>query len=114
MKLLVADDDSAIRRLLARWAGLLGLDCATAKSAGSLLRALDSCRPRALICDVHLANADGIALCRKLAARHPGLAIIMMTGYPREAGRARAAGFAHVFEKPFDLPLLEAALKELL
>ncbi|MBI5209433.1 MAG: response regulator [Elusimicrobia bacterium] len=113
LTLVVADDDPEIRRLLARWAGLLGLDCVTVESAGALLRAVGSEPPQALICDVHLAEADGIGLCRILAARHPGLAIIMMTGDAGEVGRARAAGFGHVFEKPFDLRLLEGALRKL-
>ncbi|MBI5882196.1 MAG: response regulator [Elusimicrobia bacterium] len=111
--LVVADDDPAIRRLLTRWAGNLGLECVAVGSARSLRRALDSCRPQALICDVNLAEADGIVFCRELAVRDPGLAIVMMTGDPGEVARARAAGFDHVFEKPFDLRMLEAALRKL-
>ncbi|MBI4677750.1 MAG: response regulator [Elusimicrobia bacterium] len=114
MTLVVADDDPDIRRVLARWAGRFGLECVAVESADSLLRALDSCRPQALICDVNLAEADGIALCRILAARHPGLAIVMMTGDPGEVPRARAAGFAEVLQKPFDLALVEPALRRLL
>jgi CheY-like chemotaxis protein len=114
MTLVVADDDPEIRRLLVRWAGCLGFDCVAVESAGSLLRTLDSCRPQALICDVNLAEADGIALCRLLAAGHPGLAIVMMTGDSGEVPRARAAGFAEVLQKPFDLALVEPALRRLL
>ena len=47
-------------------------------------------------------GTDGIALARQLRERHPGLPVLLMTGYTAELEEAGAAGL-EVLAKPVPL-----------
>ncbi len=54
---------------------------------------------------------DGIALARELPTRHPGLPVVLMTGYAERLAEAEALR-AVVLPKPFDAQLLARALAQ--
>ncbi|HYF44092.1 MAG TPA: ATP-binding protein [Ramlibacter sp.] len=54
---------------------------------------------------------DGIALARELPSRHPGLPLVLMTGYAERLSEAEAMR-AVVLPKPFDAQLLARALAQ--
>lgn len=114
MTILVADDDPAIRRLLRRILERLGYDCVTTVGAAGLQARCTRRRPGAVISDVGLGEGDGIDACLELRRRYPRLAMIIMTGDPIEARRARSAGFLEVLDKPFTVEEFAAALRRAL
>jgi len=65
-KLLLVDDDPAIRRLLAKWLAPAGYEIVeAADGAQAMQRVRDEC-PDIVITDWEMPNLDGIALCRWL------------------------------------------------
>ena len=66
--------------------------------------------PDAVLSDIDMPRCDGLRACSLLRASRPGLRIILMTGDPSSAARAKAAGFPTVLRKPFSLAELEDAL----
>ena len=68
-----------------------------------------------LVADYRLAGTDGIAVLQALRARGWQQPAVLMTAFGSEdiAGRARAAGFEEVFEKPLKDLALVAALERL-
>lgn len=72
---------------------------------------LDVGAPACAIIDVHLADADGLAVGRTLRGARPDLPTIFVTGRADARIRAQAAelGAVAVLEKPFpDAALLDA------
>ena len=66
---LVVDDDPAFRRLSQRVLAAFGLGVAgEAGTAGSAMAAAEALRPDAVLVDVGLPDADGVALARELVA----------------------------------------------
>ncbi|HEY7283212.1 MAG TPA: response regulator transcription factor, partial [Actinomycetota bacterium] len=54
------------------------------------LTAADVLRPDLALVDLHMADMDGIDLGRRMLERHPGMKLIMVTGYPDSTALQRA------------------------
>ena len=92
-RVLVVDDDPAVRRMLAMKLRAEGLECRQAGNARDGLALCAGFKPDAIVLDVHLPDGDGIEVCRRLKG-DPALRnipILLATG---EAVRveSRAAG----------------------
>jgi DNA-binding NarL/FixJ family response regulator len=78
-RVLLADDYAplitALRRLLANDFEVLG----QATTAAELFHLVEINRPDIVILDLHLPDADGITVCRRLRLIEPALKVIMMT-----------------------------------
>jgi two-component system response regulator GlrR len=80
-RILVVDDDAAVRELLTvrlTRAGYL-VDAADCARTG-----LDACvrsRPNLVISDLHMPDMDGLSLLKELKSRWPLLQVIIMTGH---------------------------------
>ncbi len=104
MTILLIDDDQTVRDLLARVLQTNGYDVVTAASAEEAESIVETQTSAValLVCDVCLPGVSGPELARRLAAGHPGLAILLMSGDPsldRLAHDAVAA--AQFIGKPF-------------
>jgi CheY-like chemotaxis protein len=103
---LVVEDDEAIRRLGART--LRGAGYAVLE-AGSATEALAAAGARAwhvdlLLTDLLLPGMSGAALAEQLTARHPGLRVVFISGYPPELLSERGLtppAAAALLEKPY-------------
>jgi DNA-binding response OmpR family regulator len=104
--ILVAEDDSAIRRLLAVALGEHeGWAVTTVPDGSGLLQALDSLRPDLILLDVYMPGPDGIEAYRLLRERE-GLAqvpVLFVTVAARRVREARLDGPHDCLPKPFDL-----------
>jgi response regulator RpfG family c-di-GMP phosphodiesterase len=104
MRLLLVDDDAAIRELLRATFDAVDVELDEAENAEAALAALARRRPDAILLDVGMPGIDGLALCRRLkwSPETAGIAIVLLTGSDLEGGRladeARADGFVR---KPF-------------
>lgn len=111
--ILVVDDDDGVRSLLATALGELGYRVRTAPTAeDGIIRLL--WEPFDLVlCDVVLPGMDGIGFARNVAQAHPGLPIVLITGYGG-SGLARAAlrdGATDVISKPISIRELPVVIE---
>lgn len=112
IKLLVVDDDPAIRRLLARTLDRAGYTVVEADDARAALAALAIDKPDLVLLDLGLPDRDGLELLPTLA-RAPGPAVIVLTA--RDATDEKVAaldlGADDYITKPFDTEELLARVR---
>ncbi|MDB4970767.1 MAG: sensor histidine kinase/response rgulator [Myxococcales bacterium] len=110
--LLVDDEPAVLIALQLAFEDSPGFEVFTATSAEEALAVARKERLDLVITDKNLADASGIELARRLQESHPGLAVILITGYANAPSRedGRALGLAAYVEKPFndiyDIPRL--------
>lgn len=117
-KILVVDDDPAIRRVLSRL--LKAHRVTTAANASEGLAAARAERFDLALVDVHLGDAegDGYALCRALRAENPQTEVILITGSVSHAEeklyRSLVEDAFYFLWKPFDRRVLLALVERCL
>lgn len=105
-KVLIAEDDDAVREFVRRALVHGGHDVATANDGLDALDHLsDDDAFDLLITDIVMPGMDGIALALKVSKDFPETAILMMTGYSAERQRAHNLDelIHEVIAKPFSL-----------
>lgn len=116
MRILVVEDDAAVRDSLARTLRFEGYQV---EIAGDGLQALDAVRagePDALILDVSMPRMDGLEACRRLRADGVLLPVLMLTARDSVGDRVAGldAGADDYLIKPFALQELLARIRALL
>lgn len=82
-RVLVVDDDVRTARLLARLLVEDGFEVELATDgAAAIARLSRSPLPDALVTDLRMPHADGIAVARYARSRKPRIPIFIVTGYP--------------------------------
>ncbi len=111
-KILVVDDDPAIRRLLVRTLDRAGYAIVEAADARAALGARDIDKPDLVLLDLGLPDRDGLELL-PLLVRSPGPAVIVLTA--REATDEKVTaldlGADDYITKPFDTEELLARIR---
>lgn len=115
-RLLVVDDEDTIKNLLTTFFSSLGHRCDTASDGVEALTKMSAGDYDAVITDIKMPNMDGIVLTRTITNEHPGLPVIVMTGFAAEYSEEDAieAGAGDFISKPFSLPELSARLHRLM
>ena len=115
-RVLVVDDDRAIRNSLARALELEGYLVEVAADGAAALEAIRTNRPDMAIVDVMMPNVDGLTLVRVLRAERDRLPVLMLTARTETSDRVAGldAGADDYLAKPFDLPELLARVRALL
>ncbi len=117
MRILVVDDDAAVRESLRR---ALGLESYEVEIAGDGTEALErlSGEPEvdAVVLDVSMPRLDGLEVCRRLRRDGNALPVLMLTARDEVADRVAGldAGADDYVVKPFALEELLARLRALL
>jgi two-component system cell cycle response regulator CpdR len=117
-RILIAEDEGAIRDLVARALLQDGHDVMTANDGAEALDVLvrEHGAFELLLADIRMPVMDGIALALATARDHPDITILLMTGYADQ--RERASGLNtlihDVITKPFTLDTIRAAVNEAL
>lgn len=115
-RVLIVDDDPALREQLSAYLGGRGIDCRFAADGREALAALEDQVPDVLLLDIRLPDTNGIELASRAAALHPAPKIILMSGYDDaviEANKANLEVFA-VIEKPVPLRVVARFLHQAL
>ena len=114
-RVLVVDDDPAIRSMLAEYLGQHGYEVALASSGAAMRAELERAAPAVVLLDIGLPGEDGLTLARYLRERHD-LGIIMVTGAGDVVDRVAGleVGADDYIAKPFDPRELRARLKSVL
>ena len=117
-RILIAEDEEALRSLCARALASDGHEVETACDGADALELLARAEGRfdLLITDIRMPIMDGIALALAAARDFPDLTILLMTGYADQRERAHGldAIIHDVIAKPFSVATLRGAVKEAL
>jgi CheY-like chemotaxis protein len=105
MRVLVADDYPGTAESIAMLMGLLGHTVRVAHCGENALMLAASFAPDLVLLDLFMPGLNGFEVARELRKRDGGdrvkLAAITGTSRSTDHARARAAGFDHVYVKPF-------------
>jgi DNA-binding response OmpR family regulator len=113
-RILITEDDVAVRTFVSRALQLDGHDIVTAEDGEEALHTLESEDGSfdLLLTDVKMPIMDGIALTHRAARNWPTLPILIMTGYADQ--RERAIGLEkivrNIVTKPFSLTDIRTAV----
>ena len=112
-KILVVDDDPAIRLSLGEALGRDGMEVALAESAERALAILGDVSPEVVLSDVKMPGLDGIELLGILRERLPHTDVVLMTAFDEMpvVVAAMREGAADFLSKPLDLIELRSVLQ---
>jgi len=115
-RVLIADDDRAIRDSLRRALTLNGYEVTAVADGVEALTTLRGTPQDALVLDVMMPGVDGLGVCRLLRAQGDPTPILMLTARVETSDRVAGldAGADDYLPKPFDLDELLARLRALL
>ena len=115
-RILIADDDRAIREALTRALTLEGYDVVQAPDGAAALTLIESSQPDVAVLDIMMPNVDGLTVCRVLRAERNRIPVLMLTARTETPDRVAGldAGADDYLPKPFDLDELLARLRALL
>jgi CheY-like chemotaxis protein len=113
-KILLVDDDPAIRKML----GLLltgeGYTVLLAVNGGDSIEVVRTTEIDLVLLDLNMPGMDGWQTFEQLASENPMLPIVVITARPNQHFTALAAGIGALLEKPLDLPKLFLTIRDLL
>jgi len=117
MKILVVDDERAVRESLRRALELEGYEIELAADGNEALDRLESAsEPDAMILDLLMPGVDGLEVCRRLRGTGSKLPVLMLTARTEIENRVAGldAGADDYVTKPFALEELLARVRALL
>jgi two-component system response regulator MprA len=116
VRILVVDDDAAVRRSLATALGRDGYDVVSADGGGTALAETSHASVDAIVLDVAMPDPNGLEVCRRLRSRGDRTPILMLTARDLVDDRVAGldAGADDYLIKPFALAELRARLRALL
>jgi two-component system response regulator MprA len=116
MRILVVDDDRAVRDALRRALSLGGYEVVAVEDGKAALEMTVRCAPDAMVLDVGLPDIDGLEVCRSVRRSGNRLPILILTARDEVDDRIDGldAGADDYLAKPFDVGELKARLRALL
>jgi two-component system response regulator MprA len=116
MRVLVVDDDPAVRESLRRSLAFNGYQVELADDGEHALRKVAATHPDVVVLDVMMPRMDGLAACRALRAAGDDVPVLMLTARDEVSDRVAGldAGADDYLPKPFALEELLARLRALL
>ncbi len=116
VRILVAEDDRAVRESLVRALQLEGYTVASTKNGAEALEAVRQAEPDVLLLDVSMPMVDGLTVCRVLRSEGSRVPVLMLTARTETSDRVAGldAGADDYLPKPYDLGELLARIRALL
>ena len=116
MRVLVADDDRAVRESLVRAITLEGYEAHGVSNGAQALEWLTEHAADLIVLDVSMPHVDGVTVCRVLRGEGTRVPILMLTARTETSDRVAGldAGADDYLPKPFDLDELFARMRALL
>src|SRR5690349_2919951 len=103
MRILVVDDEPAVRESLERAVRLDGYEVDLARDGAEVPAKLNEREPAAIVLDVLMPDVDGIQACRRLRATGDETPVLMLTARDGVSDRVAGldAGADDYLVKPF-------------
>jgi two-component system response regulator MprA len=116
MRILVVEDDRAVREALRRALTLGGYEAQTAENGERAIEMVVQNVPDAVVLDIGLPGIDGLEVCRRLRLLGNRVAILILTAREQVNDRIDGldAGADDYLVKPFDVEEVKARLRALL
>lgn len=116
-RILILDDDDAVRESFQYYFEDLGWDVRVAETAERALEVVQQDPPGGVVVDIRLPGMDGNSFIIELEKSHPNVACVICTGSPKyqppESVVSRPQVFDRIFSKPVtDLPQFADSLKQ--
>ena len=114
-KILVVDDDPAVRNLVLRFLSKQDYQVESAEDGKGALAVFEQFNPDLVVLDVNLPDANGYDLCKEMQTR-TGVFVLMLTSRSDEADKIRgfSQGADDYLTKPFSLGELEVRVGAIL
>ncbi len=119
-RILVIDDDPAMRRMVSRILADAGYEVIEAKDGREALKQMAAFDPVVIVTDIVMPEMEGIEFILHVRKLQPGAKVIAMSGGGKAATRelflrmAKSLGADTVLEKPFGADTLLDAVRNLL
>lgn len=115
-RILVIDDDANVREPLCAYLEQAGFQVCSASNGEEGLAATPKHGPDIVISDVGMPGINGIEVCRQLRDAHPGLPVVLMSGWATGMNpiEARQAGARALLAKPFAMTQVTELLQSVL
>jgi FixJ family two-component response regulator len=109
----VVDDETKMRRALARLLKTHGYEVAPFELGDDFLKAVQSDWPDCILLDLHMPRTTGFYVLEAMATMHVAVPIIVITGHdgPGYAERVRGLGAADYLLKPVHESVLVEAIQ---
>jgi two-component system response regulator MprA len=116
MRVLVVDDDDAVRDALRTALTLAGYQVQTADTGAHALELVAQAPPEAMLLDVGMPDMDGLEVCRRVRMLGTRVPVLMLTGRDAVSDRVAGldAGADDYVVKPCDLDELKARIRALM
>jgi two-component system response regulator MprA len=116
VRILVVDDDRAVREALRRALTLGGFDVQMAEDGEQALERIVQSIPDVVVLDIGLPGIDGLEVCRRVRRIGNRVPILMLTARDAVADRIDGldVGADDYMSKPFDVEELKARVRALL
>ena len=110
---LIVDDESAIRKLLVRSVGPLGVRATTAKDGNEAIEKFSQDRFDLVLLDLVMPGLDGVETLRRIKEINPKVSVVIITGYPDSEllDQALSIGPFAVMRKPFSQDDIQSAVR---
>lgn len=114
-KILVVDDDPAVRNLIHRFLSKQNYQMESAADGKTAIAVFEQFNPDLVILDVNLPDANGYNLCQEMQSR-TGVFVLMLTSRTDEADKIQGfiQGADDYITKPFSLGELDVRVKAIL
>lgn len=118
-RIVLAEDEAALRNNLARYLASLGHEVRTASDGNQAMAELDASPADVLVTDINMPDMDGIEILSALRKRGSGLPVIAISGggqFDKQLllSSATMLGAVLTLQKPFALDELRMALERVL
>jgi len=100
-RILIVDDEVAVRSMLAHYFARAGFEVNVAASALEAMEICDAKQFDAVLSDVDMPRMNGHELARWMAVKHPRTVSVLMSGFGIDCEECPLAGGCVLLRKPF-------------
>jgi CheY-like chemotaxis protein len=113
-KILLADPDESVRRMIARVLECAGYEVVPAADGTEAVATFHTQLPDLVLFDLELLEPDGWEFFDKIRDRDAAVPIVVLSAWPNQYQPDARRGIDAHIEKPLDLPLFLASVREVL